>query len=108
MVKSANHGGIEIAELILVVADILLVAVWHLKRVMDTLEGEVGEPWLHVVSSSPRLSGLLLGLEYGLGALDKQVGRVLALNLWPSQNVLVESEVVSAILAVLVIVLDGD
>ena len=94
---------------------------------MDTLEGEVGEPWLHVVSSSPRLSGLLLGLEYGLGALNKQVGRVLALNLWScgeklvmmnvplschrrntSQNVLVESEVVSAILAVLVIVLDGD
>ena len=32
MVKSANHGGIEVAELILVVADILLVAVWHLQR----------------------------------------------------------------------------
>ena len=49
---------------------------------MDALEGEVGEPWLHVVNASPQLSGFLLCLEYSLGALDKQVGRVLALNLW--------------------------
>ena len=32
MVKSANHGRVEVAELILVVANILLVAVWHLER----------------------------------------------------------------------------
>ena len=32
MVKSANHGRIEVAELILVVANILLVAVWYLQR----------------------------------------------------------------------------
>ena len=55
----------------------------HLERIMDALEGEVGEPWLHVVNASPQLSGFLLCLEYSLGALDKQVGRVLALNLWP-------------------------
>ena len=94
---------------------------------MDALEGKVGEPWLHVVNASPRLSGFLLCLEYGLGALDKQVRRVLALNLWPcgekflmmnvplschsritSQNILIKSEVIPAILAVLVIVLDSD
>ena len=32
MVKSANHGRIEVAELILIVADILLVAVRYLER----------------------------------------------------------------------------
>ena len=53
---------------------------------MDALEGEVGEPWLHVVNASPRLSGFLLCLEYGLGALDKQIGRVLALDLWPCEE----------------------
>ena len=94
----------------------------HLKWIMDALEGEIGEPRLHVVDPSPWLSSPLLGFEYGLGALDKQVGRVFALDLWPwgeiavmqaplslwrdtSQNMLVESEVIPAILGVLVIVL---
>ena len=54
----------------------------HLQRIVDALEGEIGEPRLHVVDPSSWLSSLLLGFEYGLGALDKQVGRVLALNLW--------------------------
>ena len=31
MVKSANHGRVKVAELILVVANILLVAVWYLQ-----------------------------------------------------------------------------
>ena len=66
-------------------------------------------------------------LEYRLSTLDEQVCRVLALNLWPcgekflmmnvplschsritSQNILIKSEVIPAILAVLVIVLDSD
>ena len=32
MVKGADHGRIEVAGLVLVVANILLVAVWHLER----------------------------------------------------------------------------
>ena len=34
VIKSADHGRVEVAELVLVVANILLVAVWY-------LEGEI-------------------------------------------------------------------